>query len=152
MGESLLILVNQSPLLISLSLLGCVINHTSLSSKPRSIIYKWEDPGEGLKAFAEIDMGRGPWKQKRGCRLGRQTHPDEIRAENGKERGEHSSWVVWKHLGDFGEEARGMIILFLTPLQVLLRLVSIEGRALTPEHQTPYIVYPVFILYWSIAD
>lgn len=152
MGESLLILVNQSPLLISLSLLGCVINHTSLSSKPRSIIYKWQDPGEGLKAFAEINMGGGPWRQKWGCRLGRQTHPDEIRVEKGKESGEHSNWVVWKHLGNFGEEARGMIILFLTPLHALLQLVSIEGGALTPEHQTPYIVYPVFILYWSIAD
>jgi len=59
--------------------------------------------------------------------------------------------VVLKHLGNSGEEARGMIILFLTPLHALLWLVSIEGRALSPEHQTPYTFYPKFLFYIGVS-
>ena len=58
--------------------------------------------------------------------------------------------MVLKHLGNFGEEARGMIILFLTPLLALLWLVSIEGGALSPEHQIPYTFYPKFLFYIGV--
>lgn len=54
MGEPLLSLANQSPLLISLSLLGCVTGHTNLGSKPGPTTDEWWDPSKTFKGCVEV--------------------------------------------------------------------------------------------------
>lgn len=71
------------------------------------------------------DSGVGYWVQRE------QTRPDEGGIEWRGEGGRHSNWVVLKHLSHFGEEARGVIILFPIPTATP-QSVSIEDGALRP--------------------